>query len=172
MALNTNHVESLVASRSIGLPKQSSCLRRIATNGEVLSFCHVNEERISDEILSLRFTIKKIQKKLNEMHVIYIDSLPAIIVGRLPGYVCLRKMLLLYVFMSATVFLMSCLIGRMKQNIQASMLILASGICLVLLASTMVTLTSGSMPIFMIAEPLILLATVIGFVFCAVKFRK
>ena len=83
-----------------------------------------------------------------------------------------RKMLLLYVFMSAAVFLISCLIGRMKQNIQASMLILASGICLVLLASTMVTLTSGSMPIFMIAEPVILLATVIGFVFCAVKIRK
>ena len=83
-----------------------------------------------------------------------------------------RKMLLLYVFMSAAVFLISCLIGRMKQNIQTSMFILASGISLVLLASTMVTLTSGSMPIFMIAEPLILLATVIGFVFCAVKFRK
>ena len=60
MALNTNHVESLVASRSIGLPMQSSCLRRIATNGEVSSFCHVNEERVSDEILSIRFTIKKI----------------------------------------------------------------------------------------------------------------
>ena len=29
------------------------------------------------------------QKKVNEMHEIYIDSLPAIIVGRLPGYVCL-----------------------------------------------------------------------------------
>ena len=83
-----------------------------------------------------------------------------------------RKMLLLYLLMSAAVFLMSCLIGRMKQNIQTSMFILASGICLVLLASTMVTLTSGSMPIFMIAEPVILLATVIGFVFCAVKFRK
>ena len=83
-----------------------------------------------------------------------------------------RKMLLLYLLMSAAVFLISCLIGRIKQNIQASMLILASGICLVLLASTMVTLTSGSMPIFMIAEPVILLATVIGFVFCAVKFRK
>ena len=83
-----------------------------------------------------------------------------------------RKMLLLYLLMSAAVFLISCLIGRMKQNIQTSMFILASGICLVLLESTMVTLTSGSMPIFMIAEPVILLATVIGFVFCAVKFRK
>ena len=83
-----------------------------------------------------------------------------------------RKMLLLYLLMSAAVFLISCLIGRMKQNIQTSMLILASGICLVLLASTMVTLTSGSMPIFMIAEPVILLATVIGFVFYAFKFRK
>ena len=83
-----------------------------------------------------------------------------------------RKMLLLYLLMSAAVFLISCLIGRMKQNIQTSMFILASGICLVLLASTMVTLTSGSMPIFMIAEPVILLASGIGFVFCAAQFRK
>ena len=29
------------------------------------------------------------QKKVNEMQEIYIDSLPAIIVGRLPGYICL-----------------------------------------------------------------------------------
>ena len=83
-----------------------------------------------------------------------------------------RKMLLLYLLMSAAVFLMSCLIGRMKQNIQTSMFILASGICLVLLSSTMVTLTFGTMPFFILAEPVILLAAVIGFVVCVVKFRK
>ena len=44
--------------------------------------------------------------------------------------------------------------------------------CLVLLSSTMVTLTSGTMPIFMLAEPVILLAAVIGFVVCFVKSRK
>ena len=32
MVLNTNHVENLVANRSIGPPKRFSCLRLIATN--------------------------------------------------------------------------------------------------------------------------------------------
>ena len=83
-----------------------------------------------------------------------------------------RSMLFMYIQMGAVICLIAYIIGRMKQKLQKGLVILASGICLVLLASTMVTLTSGSMPIFMIAEPVILLATVIGFVFCAVKFRK
>ena len=45
-------------------------------------------------------------------------------------------------------------------------------ISLVLFLSTMVTLTYGTMPIFMLAEPVILLAAVIGFVVCVVKSRK
>ena len=44
--------------------------------------------------------------------------------------------------------------------------------CLVLFLSTMVSLTAGTMPVFMLAEPVVLLAAVIGFVVCFVKSRK
>lgn len=83
-----------------------------------------------------------------------------------------RSMLLLYVLMGVAVFLIAYVIGRMKQKLQTGLVILTSGICLVLFLSTMVTLTSGAMPVFMLAEPIILLATVIGFVFCVVKSCK
>lgn len=82
-----------------------------------------------------------------------------------------RSMLLLYILMGAGVCLVSYIIGRMKQNIRTSLAILASGICLVLFSSTMVTLTSGTMPIFMLAEPVILLAAVIGAVIFVFKSR-
>lgn len=82
-----------------------------------------------------------------------------------------RSMLLLYIMMGAGVCLVSYIIGRMKQNIRTSLAILASGICLVLFSSTMVTLTSGTMPIFMLAEPVILLAAVIGAVISVFKSR-
>lgn len=83
-----------------------------------------------------------------------------------------RSMLLLYILMGATVCLIAYLIGRKKPKVQTGLIILASGICLVLLSSTMVTLTSGTMPIFMFAEPVILLAAIIGFVVCIIKSRK
>ena len=51
------------------------------------------------------------------------------------------------------------------------MVIMASGICLVLFSSTLVTLTSGAMPIFMLAEPVIILIAVVGFVVSVVKSR-
>ena len=82
-----------------------------------------------------------------------------------------RSMLLLYILMGAGVCLVSYIIGRMKQNIRTSLAILASGICLVLFSSTMVTLTSGTMPIFMLAEPVILLAAGIGAVISVFKSR-
>ena len=75
-----------------------------------------------------------------------------------------RTMLLLYLLIGAAVCLIAYVIGRMKQKLQAGLVILASGICLVLLLSTMVTLTSGTMPIFMLAEPVVLLAALVGFV--------
>ena len=75
-----------------------------------------------------------------------------------------RTMLLLYLLIGAAVCLIAYVIGRMKQKLQAGLVILASGICLVLLLSTMVTLTSGAMPIFMLAEPVVLLAALVGFV--------
>ena len=83
-----------------------------------------------------------------------------------------RSMLLLYILMGALICLMAYVIAWKKQKFQKGLVILASGICLVLLSSTMVTLTSGTMPIFMLAEPVILLAAVVGFVVCFVKSRK
>ena len=83
-----------------------------------------------------------------------------------------RSVLLLYPLIGASVCLVAYVIGRMKQKLQAALVILASGICLVLLSSAMVTLTAGTMPVFMLAEPVILLAAVIGFVVCVVKSRK
>ena len=83
-----------------------------------------------------------------------------------------RSMLLWYLLIGAAVCLIAYAIGRMTKKLQKGLVILASGICLVLLLSTMVTLTSGTMPIFMLAEPIILLAAVIGFIVSVVKSRK
>ena len=59
-----------------------------------------------------------------------------------------------------------------KPALQKGLIILASGIGLVILSSTMVTLTTGTTPVFMLAEPVILLASVVAFVICLVKGRK
>lgn len=83
-----------------------------------------------------------------------------------------RSMLLLYILVECVICIATYLIGRMKPKLQTCLDVLASGICLVLFLSTMVTLTSGTKPIFMLAEPIILLVTVIGFVVCVVKSRK
>ena len=68
--------------------------------------------------------------------------------------------------------LISYLIARKKEKIQTGLIILASGISLVLLSSAMVTLTSGTMPVFMLAEPFILLGAIAGFVTSVIKARK
>ena len=83
-----------------------------------------------------------------------------------------RSMLLVYLLMGAVVCLIAYLMGRKWPKLQAGFVMLAVGICLVLFASTMVTLTLGTMPIFMLAEPVILLAAVVGFVVCFLKARK
>ena len=83
-----------------------------------------------------------------------------------------RGILLLYPMTGATVCLIAYLVARMKHKFQTGLIILASGIGLVLLSSTMVTLTSGTKPIFMLAEPVILLAAIVAFVICVVKSRK
>lgn len=83
-----------------------------------------------------------------------------------------RTTLLLYPAIGAAICLIAYIIGRMKQKLQMGLVILASGLCLILLASTMVTLTSGTMPIFMLSEPVILLATVIGCIVSIVKAQK
>ena len=83
-----------------------------------------------------------------------------------------RSALPLYHLIGLAVCLIAYVISRMKHKLQKGLIILASGICLILLLSTMVTLTSGTMPIFMLAEPFVLLAAVIGFVVSVVKSRK
>ena len=83
-----------------------------------------------------------------------------------------RSMMFVYLLMGAAVCLIGYGLGRMKLKLQTGLVVLASGICLVLLSSTMVTLTSGTMPVFMLAEPVILLVAVIGFVVSVVKGRK
>ena len=50
-------------------------------------------------------------------------------------------------------------------------IILASGLALIIMSSTMVTLTRGTMPVFMLAEPVILLLSLAGFVICLVKAK-
>lgn len=83
-----------------------------------------------------------------------------------------RSMLLIYILLGVGVCLIAYIIGRMKQKLQKGLLILATGISLVQLSSTMVTLTSGTMPFFMLAEPVILLLAVVGFIVCVVKSHK
>lgn len=83
-----------------------------------------------------------------------------------------RNVLLLYLLMAAAVCLLAYVAGRRWRNLRTGMVILASGACLTLLSSTMVTLTSGAMPIFMLAEPIILLVAAVGFVVSYVSSRK
>lgn len=83
-----------------------------------------------------------------------------------------RTMLILYPVMSAFICLMAYLIAKKKHKLQTGLVILTSGISLILLSSTMVTLTYGTMPVFMLAEPVILLVAIVGFVVCFVKSRK
>ena len=83
-----------------------------------------------------------------------------------------RSVMLLYLLMGAAICLIAYVIARIKPKLQLGLIILTSGICLVLFLSTMVTLTFGTMPIFMLAEPVVLLAAVIGFVVSIVKSRK
>lgn len=89
-----------------------------------------------------------------------------------PGGEMSRSVLLMYPIISAVVCLAAYLIARIKDKLQTGLIILASGLSLVILFSTMVTLTSGTMPVFMLAEPVILLAAIVGFVICLIKSRK
>ena len=89
-----------------------------------------------------------------------------------PGGTMSRSVLLLYPLIGVAVCLIASVIARKWHILQTGLVILTSGICLILLSSTMVSLTSGTMPVFMLAEPVILLAAVIGFVVCVVKSRK
>ena len=81
-------------------------------------------------------------------------------------------MLLVYPLISAAVCLVSYWVACKKNTLQMAMLFLSSGISLVLLLSTLVSLTYGTMPVFMLAEPVILLIAVAGVIISIVKSRR
>ena len=83
-----------------------------------------------------------------------------------------RNILILYFLASIAVCKIAYLISLKMRKFQTGLIILASGISLILLLSTLVSLTSGTMPVFMLAEPVVLLATIVAFVVCIVKSRK
>lgn len=76
-----------------------------------------------------------------------------------------RSMLPLYPAAGAAVFLLFWMIARKAKRLETGLVVLTSGISLILLCSTMVTLTTGKMPVLMLAEPVILVAAVVGFIF-------
>ena len=83
-----------------------------------------------------------------------------------------RSLLLLYLLIGVAICVIAFVIARMKSKFQTALVILTSGVCLVLLASTLVTLTAGTMSVFMLSEPVILLATVVGSVVSVMKSRR
>ena len=80
-----------------------------------------------------------------------------------------RSMLPLYPAVSGAVCVLLLLIAIKAPRLKTGLIVLSSGISLILLCSTMVTLTTGKMPVFMLAEPVILVAAVIGFIICLRK---
>jgi hypothetical protein len=101
------------------------------------------------------------------------DSLPAHydLEGN-PNGVMSRSVLLLYPLIGFIICIVAYAIALKKDRFQAGLVILSSGLSLILLSSTLVTLTAGTMPIFMLAEPVILLIAVAGFIITLVKSRK
>jgi FtsH-binding integral membrane protein len=59
-----------------------------------------------------------------------------------------------------------------RKALKGNLLILTSGIELIILSSVMVTLTKGSTPVFMLAEPVILAITVVVCIIYIIKERK
>ena len=85
-----------------------------------------------------------------------------------------RTMLLVYLAVSAVICLVIYALSRLskKKLVKCGLAILASGIALVILSSTMVTLTTGKAPVFMLAEPVILVLALIGLIICLVKAKN
>ena len=83
-----------------------------------------------------------------------------------------RNMLLLHPLIGAAICLGAYHIAHVKPRFHRGLIVLSSGFGLIMLSSSMVTLTSGTMPVFMLAEPVILLVTVVAAVICVLKSRK
>lgn len=83
-----------------------------------------------------------------------------------------RNTLIFYPLVSAVICGIAYFIARKFGKLNSGLVILTTGIGLIILSSTLVTLTYGTMPIFMLAEPVIMVAAIVGFVICLVKARK
>ncbi len=81
-------------------------------------------------------------------------------------------MLILYLLCSTAFGLISFVATLVKPRLQKTMAILASGVTFIVLLSTLVTLTSGTMPALMLAEPVVLLITLVSAVISLIKTRK
>ena len=83
-----------------------------------------------------------------------------------------RNILLVYPFIGAVISLLFYGIARIKKQFQTGLVILSSGICLIFFLSALVTLTHGTLPVLMLAEPVVLLISVVAFVVSLLKSRK
>ena len=84
-----------------------------------------------------------------------------------------RSTLIIYPVISLAVCAIAYVLSRLVfKRLNKGLIILTSGITLVILSSTMVTLTYGITPVFMLAEPVILIAALVWFIICWVKARK
>lgn len=85
-----------------------------------------------------------------------------------------RMTLLYYPLIGALISLVAYGIScRIKnKHLNGGLLILTSGVELIILSSTMVTLTRGTKPFFMLAEPVILVIALAAFIVCLVKSRR
>ena len=84
-----------------------------------------------------------------------------------------RSTLIIYPVINLAVCAIAYVLSRLLfKRLNKGLIILISGIALVILSSTMVTLTYGTTPLFMLAEPVILIAALVWFIICWVKTRK
>ena len=85
-----------------------------------------------------------------------------------------RTTLLYYPLVGAVIGLIAYWIRcrKDKKYFNGGLLILTSGIELIILSSTMVTLTQGTKPFFMLAEPVILVIALTAFIIGLIKSRK
>ncbi len=89
-----------------------------------------------------------------------------------PDGVMQRGVLSIYPLIGAVICLAAYMIARIKSSLQSALIILTSGVCLVVLSSSLVSLTFGKIPLFMLAEPVILLIAVAASVISILKSRK
>ena len=89
-----------------------------------------------------------------------------------PDGVMQRGVLSIYPLIGAVICLAAYMIARIKSSLQSALIILTSGVCLVILSSSLVSLTFGKIPLFLLAEPVILLIAVAASVIRILKSRK